>query len=199
MRIRHSAVLLLLAVIIFSLATPAVTAEDVTRFEAGGFFDYFRIGQPDPAINKIGFGGRFALRVHKSTQIEAEFAYDPGSNFTSQWTAGAASLPVTTKLRTFDALFGPKFNFGSDPLRPYFTIKAGWVDFNAFTSTFPTNFESGLGKLTSSGSAAAVYPAGGVPYFRGRWGIRGELGDLFYYDSSGHNNFRATVGIQFRF
>jgi hypothetical protein len=45
----------------------------------------------------------------------------------------------------------------------------------------------------------AVYPGVGVEAFAGPIGLRLEAGDQVYFDHGGHNNLRASVGLQLRF
>jgi hypothetical protein len=184
----------------FCLATPELRAQASSsgHFEAGAFAEYFRLSRPAPPVNLVGAGGRFGLNLGSRAQLEVELAGDFARNFSSPFTAGAATLPVSTRLKTFHVLVGPKFSFGSDRLRPFFTIKGGWVNFNA-TNLPPANFVSDLGRVTSGGRSYTLYPAGGIEGFRGRWGVRFELGDELYYDGVARSNLRVTLGPQFRF
>jgi hypothetical protein len=181
------------------LSTPSLSAQTHTgHFEAGVFASYLRLNRPDPDLNLIGIGGRGALNLGSHAQLEVELSYALPRTFSSLFSSGSGDQPVDTRLQTTDFLVGPKFDFGPGPLRPFFTLKAGWVHFQA-TNTPPVNFEGNLGKITSGGSALAFYPAAGVEKFWGRLGARLEVGDELYYDGSLRSNLRVTLGPQIRF
>jgi hypothetical protein len=198
--VRDAVHVFLWGVLILCLATPALKAQATGsgHFQAGAFAEYFRLARQGTTINFVGGGGRFGFNLGSRAQLEIEMAGDFARNFSSPFTAGAATLPVNTRLKTFQVLAGPKFNFGSDRLRPFFTIKGGWVNFTA-TNLPPPNFVSDLGRLTSGGRSFAMYPAFGLEGFRGPWGVRFELGDELYYDGNIRSNLRVTLGPQFRF
>jgi hypothetical protein len=193
----------LMTLVALCLTPISLMAQKPSRFEVGAFADYLLLSQPPSSLSNLGIGGRFDFRIGRKTLIESEIAYDPARNFTSIWTASSsgAALPFVTSVRTVEALFGPKFNVGSlygGRLQPFFTLKAGWINF-ASVSAVQVNFTSDLGKITSGGSAFDSYGAIGVEGFKGRWGGRFEIGDEAYYDGSGHQNLRITVGPVFRF
>ena len=44
-----------------------------------------------------------------------------------------------------------------------------------------------------------MYPAGGVEFYAGPFGIRAEVGDLMYFRDGVHNNLRIAAGPSIRF
>ncbi len=51
----------------------------------------------------------------------------------------------------------------------------------------------------NSGTNGLFYPAVGVEFFAGPIGLRGEIGDIMYFNNGANNNLRITFGPQLRF
>ncbi len=181
------------------LAVPVLMAQEhADHAEVGAFVDYFRLSNTSPARNFIGVGGRAAVGIRPSIQLEAEMAYDFKRNFTSTFTNGVTTEFVNTHFRTLHGFFGPKFQTGSGPFRVFVTGKVGFDNFNVTNDNAPTGFVNTVG-LTTGATYFALYPAAGFEAFGGPIGLRAEVGDDIYFHGGGHNNLRVTVGPQFRF
>jgi hypothetical protein len=166
--------------------------------EVGAFADYFRFGDASPVRNFIGLGGRAAVNIRPSIQLEAEMAYDFKRNYTSTFSDGATTELVNTHFRTLHGFFGPKFQTGSGPFRVFVTGKVGFDNFSISNDNATAGFVNTVG-LTNGATVFAVYPAGGFEAFAGPIGLRAEIGDDIYFNGGAHNNLRVTFGPQFRF
>lgn len=101
------------AIILLLLGAPALLAQD--HVEIGAFADYFRL-DTTPVENFAGIGGRAAVGVRPSIQLEAEMAYDFQRSYTQTYSNGISTELVNTKRRTLHGSFGPKFQTGSGPI-----------------------------------------------------------------------------------
>lgn len=183
--------------ILFAVA-PAIAQTSYNHGEVGVFADYYRYTDYGPDSNFLGLGGRAGFNLHPNVQIEAEMAYDFERNYTSTFTNGITTSTVNTKLRTLHGFFGPKFQADLGPIRLFATGKVGFDNFNVTNQGAPTGFASSVG-LTSGATYFAVYPAAGIEFFGGPFGVRVEAGDDVFFNNGGHNNLRVTFGPQFRF
>lgn len=167
--------------------------------EIGAFADYFRLDRTSPDINFVGVGGRVGFNVKSYMQLEAEMAYDFDRNYTSTYDNGISSNLVSSRSHVLHALFGPKFQTGSGPVRFFATAKAGLISFSTSNQDAPDGFQNSLGAVGNGNAKLAVYPAVGLEGFAGPIGLRLEAGDDIYFDNGARNNLRVTFGPVFRF
>ena len=192
----------LLAIFLFGLVSlPIAFAQN--HGEVGAYADYLRLEPSDS--NHYGVGGRLSVNVHPIVQLEAEMAYDfsHGINetFSNTGTTPTGSATVTrTRLRILHGLFGPKFQIGTGAVRAFGTVKGGFVNFRLDTrpATFGT-FTSSIDALRRNNVDGALYPGGGVEFYAGPIGIRGDIGDLIYFNNGAHNNLSVSIGPSIRF
>ncbi|MGA2391096.1 MAG: hypothetical protein ABSF97_19205 [Candidatus Sulfotelmatobacter sp.] len=189
--------LLLGTISMLIFAAPALFAQNSDHIEVGAFADYFRFSTTTPVENFAGIGGRFAVAIRPSIQIEAEMAYDFKRSFTQTYSNGISTELVPSKLRPLHGYFGPKFQTGSGAFRVFVTGKVGFENFSITNSNPTAGFTKAVG-LTGT-TQFAIYPGGGFEAFAGPIGIRGEAGDDIYFQNGAHNNLRVTLGPQFRF
>lgn len=173
-------------------------AQSGDHIEVGVFADYFRFSQFSPTKNFAGLGGRAAINLRPSVQLEAEMAYDFKRSFTRTFTNGFNTELVNTNFRTLHGLFGPKLQTGSGPLRLFVTGKVGFDNFSISNQNATSGFTSAVG-LTNGTTDFALYPGVGVEAFSRYLGLRAEIGDEIYFDHGRHNNVRITFGPQLRF
>jgi hypothetical protein len=184
---------------LFFTAAPLVMAQEHSdHVEIGAFADYFRFSVTDPHINFVGLGGRAAVALHPSVQLEAEMAYDFKRNFTNTFSDGVTTTLVPSNFRTLHGFFGPKLQTGSGPFRVFVTGKVGFDNFSVTTQSPGAGFKSAVG-LDNGTTDFALYPAAGIEAFAGPIGIRLEAGDDIYFQHGAHNNLRVSVGPQLRF
>lgn len=167
--------------------------------EAGVFVDYFR--HERTKTNFVGLGGRASFNVRRNVQLEAEMSYDFDRTFTEGFTnpvSGAIAFQPS-HLRVLHGLFGPKFQT-SGPMRAFFTVKAGFVDFR-FDPRPPsfTTFTSTVENLRANNVNGVVYPGGGFETFFGPLGLRFDIGDEIYFRDGARNNLRIAFGPTIRF
>ena len=171
------------------------------RVEAGVLLDYLGVSQTQ--TNNFGVGGRLGYRVHHSVMVEGELAYDYGVNFHEVYSNIAEGNVIAveqTSIGVTQALFGPKLQPAHGHLRPFVTLKGGFVDFRLSPSLLPySSVVSAVLGIRTSSLNAALYPAGGAEATLGPLGLRLELGDLIYFNGGGHNNLRITFGPILRF
>ena len=171
------------------------------RVEAGLLLDYLDVSQTQ--TNNFGVGGRLGYRVHHNVMVEGELAYDYGVNFQEVYNNianGNLTAIEQTSIGVTQGLFGPKLQPAHGHLRPFVTLKGGFIDFRLSPSLIPysTLVSTVLGIRTSNLNAA-LYPAGGTEATLGPLGLRLELGDLIYFNEGEHNNLRITFGPILRF
>lgn len=180
------------------LASPLSSAQK--RLEAGVLLDYLRVS--DTSTSNFGIGGRFGYRIHHNVMFEGELAYDYGINFDELYlnaANGSLAAIERTSVGVTHGLFGPKFQ-PSGGLRPFATLKAGFIDFRFSPSLLPySNIVSAILGLRESTLNAAIYPGGGFEAALGPLGFRFELGDEIYFNHGAHNNLRITMGPFLRF
>jgi len=171
------------------------------RVEAGLFIDYLGISQT--STSNFGLGGRFGYRIHPRVMLEGELAYDYGINFQEAYTNitnGNIAAIGRTSIGVTHGLFGPALQPAKGRLRPFVTMKPGFIDFRLSPSLLPlTSFESTLLGIRTSSLNAAVYPGAGVEASLGPLGLRLEVGDEIYFNHGAHNNLRITFGPILRF
>ena len=106
---------------------------------------------------------------------------------------------MSSRSHVLHALFGPKFQTGSGPVRFFATAKAGLISFSTSNQNAPDGFQNSLGAVGNGNAKFAVYPAVGLEGFAGPIGLRLEAGDDIYFDNGARNNLRVTFGPVFRF
>jgi hypothetical protein len=171
------------------------------RVEAGLFLDYLGVSQTQ--TDNFGVGGRLGYRVHRNVMVEGELAYDYGVNFQELYSNianGNVAAIEQTSIGITQGLFGPKLQRPHGHLRPFVTLKGGFIDFRLSPSLIPNSgvVSTVLGIRTSNLNAA-LYPAGGAEATLGPLGLRLELGDLIYFNDGEHNNLRIAFGPILRF
>jgi len=172
-----------------------------SRVEAGVYLDYLGISQTN--TNNFGLGARFGYRAHRHLMLEGEFTYSYGVNFKEAYlniANGSVTAIGQSSIGVTDVLFGPMLQPAHGHLRPFATMKAGWLDFRLSPSLVPYSgvVSSALGIRTSNVDAA-LYPGGGVEAVLGPVGLRLEFGDVIYFNGGGHNNLRISLGPVLRF
>ena len=132
-------------------------------------------------------------------------AYDFARSFNEGFTCTGTSCTGTggtnrTRLRILHGLFGPKLQTGGEAVRAFLTVKGGFINFRLDNrpATFGT-FSSSVDNLRTDNVNGVVYPGGGVEFYLGPIGIRGEAGDEIYFNHGAHNNLRVAIGPNIRF
>jgi hypothetical protein len=171
------------------------------RFEAGLLVDYLSVSQTN--TDNFGLGGRLGYRIHRNVMMEGELAYGYGVNFQEAYrnvTNGDLTAIEQTSIGVTDGLFGPMLQPAHGHLRPFVTLKGGFIDFRLSPSLVPYSsvVSTALGIRTSNLNAA-LYPGGGAEATLGPVGLRLEFGDAIYFNDGAHNNLRITFGPILRF
>ena len=147
----------LIVTALFFAAAPVVMAQSSDHIEVGAFADYFRLNDASPTRNFAGLGGRAAINIRPSIQLEAEMAYDFKRSFTRTFTNGVTTELVNTDFRTLHGLFGPKLQTGSGPLRLFVTGKVGFDNFSISNQNATAGFTSAVGLANGTTAFAAIH------------------------------------------
>jgi hypothetical protein len=177
---------------------PLASAQD--HIEAGAFADYFHLSQTH--TNFGGLGARLGFRVYSHVKLEGEMSYDFDQAFTEGFTnTGTGVLTIQrTGMRILHGEFGPKVELGHGVIRPFVTLKGGFINFrlNNAPATFST-FVSSVDNLRRSNVDGVLYPGGGLEGHLGPLGLRLDVGDEIYFNHGSHNNLRVAFGPYIRF
>jgi hypothetical protein len=105
-----------------------------------------------------------------------------------------------SNLKVLHGLFGPKLIAGHGAIRPFFTVKGGFVNFrlDPRPASF-AGFVSSVDNLRSNNVSGTLYPGAGLEGHIGPVGLRLEAGDEIYFAGSTHHNLRAAFGPFIRF
>lgn len=187
-----------LLLVLGACIVPAVAAQE--HGQVGVYADYFRLGETKS--NYGGVGGRLSVNTGRWLQWEGELNYDFTQTFTEGFTdtgTGGVTL-VRSDLRVLHGLFGPKLQAGHGAIRPFVTLKGGFINFRfdprpATVSTFLSSVED----LRSQNVSGVIYPGGGLEGHIGPVGLRLDLGDEIYFNNGAHHNFRMAFGPILRF
>jgi len=177
---------------------PVASAQD--QFQAGVYADYFRLSQTK--TNMAGLGGRAAVKVFSHVMLEGEMSYDFQQAFTEGFTnpSGGAITFSNSNLKVLHGLFGPKIVAGHGAIRPFLTVKGGFVNFRLDPRPASVaGFVSSVDNLRTNNVSGTLYPGGGLEGHIGPVGLRLEAGDEIYYAGGTHHNPRVAFGPFIRF
>lgn len=187
-----------LLLILAGCLVPLAAAQD--HFQAGVYADYFRLSQTN--TNMAGLGGRAGMRVFPHVMLEGEMSYDFQQTFTEGFTnpSGGAVTFQNSNLKALHGLFGPKFVAGHGAIRPFLTVKGGFVNFQLDPRPASlAGFTSSVENLRANNVSGALYPGAGLEGHIGPVGLRLEAGDEIYFTGSTHHNPRVSFGPFIRF
>ncbi len=191
---KRVALLLLLA----GWLVPLASAQD--HIQVGAYGDYFRITQTN--TNMAGLGGRVGYKVFSHVMVEGEMSYDFDQAFTERCISSGCTVTVAnSNLKVLHGLAGPKFIGGRHFIRPFLTVKGGFINFqlNPKPASFGS-FVTSVQNLRSNNVSGVLYPAAGVEGHLGPIGLRLEGGDEMYFvGNTTHHNPRVAVGPFLRF
>jgi len=190
-----------LAVMLFLLCGCSLPVFAQARVQAAVFLDSTTVSQTN--TSEVGLGVRGGYRIHRNVMAEGEFAYTFGVNFTETYVNianGNVSALEKTSIGDTDLLFGPMLQPAHGHLRPFVTLKGGFIDFRLSPSLIPySGVVSSIVSIRTSRLSPMLYPAGGAEAVLGPLGLRLEFGDALYFNNGAHNNLRVTFGPVLRF
>jgi len=177
---------------------PLASAQD--HFQVGAYADYFRLSQTKS--NMAGLGGRAAIKVLPHMMLEGEMSYDFQQAFTEGFTnpSGGVVTFQNSDVKVLHGLFGPKIVAGHGAIRPFVTLKGGFVNFSLDPRPASVaGFVSSVDNLRTKNVSGAVYPGAGLEGHIGPVGLRLEAGDEIYFAGGTHHNVRLAFGPFIRF
>jgi hypothetical protein len=191
---KRAALLLFLA----GWIVPLASAQD--HFQVGAYADYFRVSQTK--TNMAGLGARAGFKAFSHVMLEGEMNYDFGQTFTEGFTntSGGAITFQNSNLKVLHGLFGPKIVAGHGAIRPFLTVKGGFINFrlDPRPASF-AGFVSSVDNLRSNNVSGVLYPGAGLEGHLGPVGLRLEAGDEIYFAGGTHHNLRVSFGPFIRF
>jgi hypothetical protein len=171
------------------------------RAEAGLFIDYLEIAETK--TGNVGLGGRFGYRIHPHFVLEGEFVYDYGVNFREVYqnvANGSIAAVASSSIGVTEGWVGPMFQPAHGHLRPFVTMKAGFLEFRLSPSLVPySSVVSTAVGIRTSNLNLALYPGAGAEVALGPLGLRVEVGDAVYGNHGLQNDLRVTCGPVLRF
>jgi hypothetical protein len=176
---------------------PRAWAQD--HFQLGAYGDYFRISQTK--TNMAGLGARVGYKAFSRVMFEGEMSYDFKQAFTERCLSSSCTVTVAnSNLKVLHGLFGPKIIAGHGAIRPFLTVKGGFVNFqlDPRPASFGT-FTSSVDNLRANNVSGILYPGAGLEGHIGPVGLRLEAGDEIYFASGAHHNPRVAFGPFIRF
>jgi hypothetical protein len=177
---------------------PLVSAQD--RFQVGAYADYFRISQTKS--NMAGLGARVGVKTLPYVMLEGEMSYDFNQAFTEGFRnpSGGAITFQNSNIKVLHGLFGPKITVGHGAIRPFLTVKGGFINFrlDPRPASF-SGFASSVDNLRANNVSATLYPGAGLEGHIGPVGLRLEAGDEIYFAGGAHHNPRVAFGPFIRF
>jgi hypothetical protein len=176
---------------------PLASAQD--HFQVGAYADYFRISQTK--TNMAGLGARVGYKAFSHVMLEGEMSYDFKQAFTEQCLSSGCTVTVAnSNIKVLHGLFGPKIIAGHGAIRPFLTVKGGFVNFrlDPRPASFGT-FTSSVDNLRANNVSATLYPGAGLEGHIGPVGLRIEAGDEIYFAGGAHHNVRVAFGPFIRF
>jgi hypothetical protein len=159
----------------------------------GAYFDFTRV----QGFNLFGVGGRMGFNITRRIVLEGEFAYDFERSKTQTISAGGSTNTITTNLRMWDALFGPKINI----TKHFFVLgKGGLAHFGVSGPAPPGGINNQIGGIVNGNLDTAVFAGGGAEFKIKKIHFRADVGDeIIWLNNGAQSNFRATFGPQLRF
>ena len=177
---------------------PLASAQD--HFQVGAYVDYFRLSQT--SSNMAGLGGRAAFKVFPHVMLEGEMSYDFQQAFTEGFTnpSGGVVTFQNSNVKVLHGLVGPKIVAGHRAIRPFVTLKGGFVNFRLDPRPASVaGFVSSIDNLRANNVSGAIYPGAGMEGHIGAVGLRLEAGDEIYFAGGTHHNVRLAFGPFIRF
>src|SRR5258708_21583084 len=154
---------------------PPAPAQD--HLWVGAYGDYFRISQTK--TNLAGLGARVGYKAFSHVMLEGEMSYDFQQAFTEGFTntSGGAISFRNSNLKVLHGLFGPKIGAGHGAIRPFVTLKGGFVNFqiDPRPASF-AGFRSSIDNLRANNVSGVIYPGAGLAGHLGPVGLRLDAG-----------------------
>jgi hypothetical protein len=172
-----------------------------SRVEAGLLLDYLSVSRTN--TSNFGLGGRLGYRFSHNVMLEGELTYGYGVNFDELYvnvTNGNVNAIEKTSIGVTDGLFGPMLHPAHSHLRPFVTLKGGFMDFRLSPNLIPySGVVSSVLGIRTSNLDTVLYPGAGAEATLGPVGLRLDAGDAIYFNGGAHHNLRITFGPIVRF
>lgn len=192
-----------LVILAITFLAPALMAQQEEHGEFGIYADYTRLHHANDA-NFWGPAASIAFNLRNWVQLEANMGYQPARTvtFTGISTSGgtATTNAFTSNLRLLEGMFGPKFQTGAGPVKAFFMLKGGFLNFNSSNRNGgATGFSNAVNNIVSGDTNGVFYPGAGVEFGMTHGiNLRAEVGDLMYFDRGANHNLKFMIGPAFR-
>ena len=166
--------------------------------EIGFYGDYF--GFPPAALGGPGLRGLIALNRHVALEAEGSYYFNRTWNETAIDPTTGTTTVIKSRMHATNWLGGLAFSRPSPRIRPFITMKMGLLTINP--SSLPPGLVSTssiVNEIRSSHGNFAIFPAGGIEAYSGKWGFRLDIGDELYFKNGANSNFRITFGPNYKF
>jgi hypothetical protein len=192
----------LLALAALFLAPMLMMAQE-EHGEFGVYADYTRLTHANNA-NFWGPAASIGFNMNKWLQLEGNFGYQPAQTitFTGVSTTGGVTTTnaFTSNIRLLEGMFGPKIQVPLGPFKAYAVLKGGFLNFNSSNPNGGAEgFSNAVNHIIGGDTNGVFYPGAGIELgMKHGIGIRGEVGDLMYFDNGANHNLKFMIGPTFR-
>jgi hypothetical protein len=177
---------------------PLASGQD--HVHVGVYADYFHLSQT--SNDMAGLGGRAGFKILPHVMLEAEMSYDFQQAFTEGFTnpSGGVVTFQNSNVKVLHGLAGPKITAGHGKIRPFLTLKGGFINFQLDPRPASVaGFTSAVENLRANNVSGVIYPGAGVEGHLGPVGLRLDAGDEIYFAGGAHHNLRLAFGPFIRF
>jgi hypothetical protein len=194
-----------LVILAITFLAPALMAQE-EHGEFGVYADYTRLHNANDA-NFWGPAASIAFNLRNWVQLEANMGYQPaqtvtftGLSNTGTGTTGLTTNSFTSNIRLIEGMFGPKFQTGAGPVKAFFMLKGGFLNFNSSNRNGGVNgFTNAVNHIVSGDTNGVFYPGAGIEFGMTHGiNLRAEVGDLMYFDNGANHNLKFMIGPAFR-
>jgi hypothetical protein len=186
------------ALLIGIVAVGFCTAAQAQHGEIGFYGDFLRF--PPGNLGGVGIKGLLALSRHVALEAEGSYYFNRTFNETVLDPTMGTTGVIKGHMHASNFLGGLSFSKPSARIRPFITMKLGWLTINPTGLPSPlTSTSAILNQIRTSHGNFAIFPAAGVEAYSGKWGFRLDVGDEIYFLNGSNSNLRITFGPNYKF
>jgi hypothetical protein len=173
-------------------------AAQAQRGEIGFYGDYLAF--PPASLGGAGLRGLIALNRHIALEGEGSYYFNRTFDETVLDPTSGTTGVIKGHMHATNLLGGLSFSKPSPHIRPFITMKLGLLTINPTGLPSPlVSTDAVLNQIRTSHGNFAIFPAGGVEAYSGKWGFRLDIGDELYFHNGANSNLRITFGPNYVF